>query len=205
MRPMTGGFFVRNVSRSAEANIISDHFVDGDVLTRNVQIERLLATHRARCHPAGRMASPTDLGNPSEAELGQSPRPAPPRSDEDYAAPMLGFASFGRFVPAAATASSSASSTDPPGAAPCSSIPQIHPPPLITADERPIPSSTALQRPLPLSASAEAPLLAILDDRRDLNWAWKPSPSPTRACRIPDMRRGRFTLYCPFHSAAGQT
>ena len=129
---MAGGFFVRNVSRSAEARSFQHHFVDGDVLTRNVQIERLLAAHRARCHPAGRMASPTDLGNPSEAELGPFPRPAPPRSDEDWkshAAPMLGLVSFGRFWLDAAAASSSSSSTDPPGAAPSTSIPQVQPSP----------------------------------------------------------------------------
>ena len=87
---------------------------------------------------------------------------------------------FRAFFAAAAHASSCSSATDPPGAAPFSSIPQIQPSPLLPADERPIPSSAPPQRPLPLSARAEAPFLAILDDRRDLNWAWKAPPSPLR-------------------------
>ena len=114
--------------------------------------------------------------------------------------------SFGRFWPAAATASSSSSSssTDPPGAAPSSSIPQIQPYPLLTADERLNPSSAAPHRPLPLSARAEVPFLAILDDRRDFKRAWEPLPAPPPSTRSPSRRRGRFTLYFSFLSAAGQ-
>ena len=97
------------------------------------------------------------------------------------------------FLPAAAAASSSSSSTDLPEAVPSSSISQVQPFRLLTADERPIPSSATFQRPLPLSPRAAPQLLAILDDERDSCRAWKPLPGPIRPV-------GSLGLKCSQHS-----
>ena len=93
----------------------------------------------------GRARYPTVLGLQGYLayELGPSPRSPLPTSDEDWrsrAAPMVGFAWLGRFLPAAASANSPPSSTDPPEADPRSSAQGTKPWRGAAADERLVPS-----------------------------------------------------------------